>query len=255
MTPSRHSQLLCRGLLLLPDTLYQSRRSSAWADVTGLVRGQRGLTGGEGSQARFSVYGYINATVAPTTAPASTTFVQSTNVLTLPTGYTTTASTPATGETVYRIEAVVNPKTDSDTVALVWSVPVELPAYLAANEAEDAADRAAASATAAAADAALVESYSGPAAIVEDLSFTSWDTDVTVASWRDYDLLAVTLLDSSTTAHTYQFLIMVDALDTTGKAQIAIEQNAEVEIIATDGSDVLNFDIGAGQGDIVPECR
>ena len=31
------------------NTLYQSRRSSAWADVTGLVRGQRGITGTAGS--------------------------------------------------------------------------------------------------------------------------------------------------------------------------------------------------------------
>ena len=109
-------------------TLYQARRGSSWADVTGLIRGQRGLTG---FQARFLVYAYINATDAlkPTTAPASSTFVQSTGTLTAPTGYTVIPVTPAIGANTYRTEAVVNPATDDDSVALDWGLASLLPAY------------------------------------------------------------------------------------------------------------------------------
>ena len=90
-------------------------------------------------------------------------------------------------------------------------------------------------------DAALVTSYSGPALIVDAVAFTSDDTDIVVADWRDYDLLAVTFLDSSGNAETYQCLVAVDSLDVNGKAQIAVEQNAQIEITATDDSDSLNF--------------
>ena len=117
------------------NTVYQSRRSSTWVDVTGLVRGPRGFTG---SQARFVVYAYINAAIAPTAAPASTTFVRSTGTLTVPALYTAIPSTPASGSKTYRSEAVVNPATDLDSVDLVWGIPAELPAYAAASLAETA---------------------------------------------------------------------------------------------------------------------
>ena len=38
------------------DTKYQSRRGGAWADVTGLIRGETGAKGAGGAQARFLVY-------------------------------------------------------------------------------------------------------------------------------------------------------------------------------------------------------
>ena len=89
-------------------------------------------------------------------------------------------------------------------------------------------------------------SGSDPVLIIDGMAFESWDTDIAVADWRDYELLEVLLLDSSSTAHSYQFLVGVDALDAANKGQISVEQNAEIEIIATAGSDSLNFNIGAG---------
>ena len=117
-----------------------------WVDRTGTAQG---IPGDVGAQARFSVFGYINTATAPTVAPTGGTFVQSTDTLTLPTGYTALPSTPASGSKTYVIEAVINPVVDADTVTLIWPVPAELPAYLAAAfaeaaqaAAENAADRA-----------------------------------------------------------------------------------------------------------------
>ena len=122
------------------NTIYQSRRGNAWADVTGLVRGPRGV---EGEQARFIVYSYINAAVAPVAAPVGGTFLQSTGVLAVPVGYTVAPASPPSGEETYRAEAVVNPETAAaDSIDLVWSVPLILPAYSAAAAAEAARDRA-----------------------------------------------------------------------------------------------------------------
>ena len=122
------------------NTVYQSRRGNAWADVTGLVRGPKGA---EGEQARFVVYAYINASAAPAAAPVGGTFVQSTGVLTVPVGYTAIPASPPSGEETYRTEAVVNPETAAnDSIDLVWSVPAILPAYSAATAAEAARDRA-----------------------------------------------------------------------------------------------------------------
>ena len=149
------------------STAYQARRASAWADVTPIIRGQQGLKGDEGDQARFPVFGYINATTAPTTAPTGGTFVQSTDVLTLPTGYAASPSTPATGEETYRIEAFVNPSTDTDTVTLTWSVPAVLPAYAivaAAEAAETGAETAEAGAETAEAGAEAAQALAEQAA-------------------------------------------------------------------------------------------
>ena len=122
------------------NTVYQSRRSNVWADVTGLVRGPEGV---EGEQARFVVYAYINAAVAPVAAPLGGTFLQSTGVLAVPVGYTVAPASPPAGEETYRAEAVVNPETAaSDSIDLIWSIPLILPAYSAAVAAEAARDRA-----------------------------------------------------------------------------------------------------------------
>ena len=122
---------------------------SDWLDRTDAVRGPRGLAGTDGSQARFSVFGYINASTPPTTAPTGGQFIRSTGILTLPTGHTALPTTPATVEKTYVIEALINPRVDPDIVTLTWPVPAELPAYLAAAiaeaaeaDAEDAAARA-----------------------------------------------------------------------------------------------------------------
>ena len=126
----------------ITDTLYQSRRGGAWADVTGLIRGKQGAAGAEGSQGRFLVYAYVNSGVAPAAAPASTTFVQSTGVLTVPVGYTANPATPVLAERTYRTQAVVNPFNDDDIVNLAWTLPAESPEYDAAHDAGIAADRA-----------------------------------------------------------------------------------------------------------------
>ena len=127
------------------NTVYQSRRGSAWADVTGLVRGPTGTTGSDGddgTQARFLVYCYVNSAVAPTAIPTGGTFTRSTGVLVVPSGYTAIPSTPGSGEITYRSEAVVNPETDTDVVNLVWPLAAELPAYSVVGLAEAAASEA-----------------------------------------------------------------------------------------------------------------
>ena len=85
--------------------------------------------------------------------------------------------------------------------------------------------------------------------IVDAEAFTSDDTDIVVPDWRNYDILGVLFLDSSGNAETYQFLILVDLLESAGKVQIPIEQNAQIEVTLTAASDSLNFNIaGAASG-------
>ena len=229
------------------NTVFQARRSSSWADVTGLVRGPKGIAG---DQARFEVYAYINTATAPAVAPTGGTFVQTTGTLTVPTGYTSVPSTPASGSKTYRTAAVVNPANDTDTVTLTWALPAELPAYAAATVAEDAADRAAASATAAAGDAALVESYSGPAAILDDVAFESNNADFTVTGWREYDFLQVVLRDSDATTQFTRPASLIDTvtLDSIGEARAAVNNNDEVRLLRTAGSDVLSLNINGWSG-------
>ena len=130
------------------DTLYQSRRGGAWADVTGLIRGKKGAAGtdgddgDEGAQGRFLVYAYVNSAVAPAAVPVGGTFTQSTGVLTVPVGYTAIPVTPVLTERTYRTQAVVNPATDADVVNLVWVLPSEAPEYDAAGLAEAAQEAA-----------------------------------------------------------------------------------------------------------------
>ena len=171
-------------------------------------------------------------------------------MLTVPTGYTVAPSTPASGSETYRTEAVVNPETDTDTVTLTWSVPAELPAYAIVTLAEDAADEAAASAAAAAADAALVDSYSGPAAIIEDAPFESNNLDFTVGSWRDYDFLYLSVRDSNATDQISRPTTMVSTveLDTQGEVRGPFNNNDELRIESTTGSDVLQLNITGWSG-------
>ena len=130
------------------DTLYQSRRSGAWADVTGLIRGKKGAAGtdgddgDQGAQGRFLVFAYVNSAVAPAAAPAGGTFVRSTGTLTVPVGYTAIPVTPVLTERTYRTQAVVNPATDADIVVLAWVLPSEAPEYDAAGLAEAAQEAA-----------------------------------------------------------------------------------------------------------------
>ena len=130
------------------DTLYQSRRGGAWADVTGLIRGKKGAAGtdgddgDEGAQGRFLVYAYVNSAVAPNAVPVGGTYVQSTGVLTVPVGYTAIPVTPVLTERTYRTQAVVNPANDADIVNLAWGLPAESPEYDAAGLAEAAQEAA-----------------------------------------------------------------------------------------------------------------
>ena len=70
------------------NTIYQVRRNNAWVDVDVLVEGDDGATGPRGPQSRIVLYAYINTATAPTVAPTGGTFIQSTGVKTVPTGYT-----------------------------------------------------------------------------------------------------------------------------------------------------------------------
>ena len=123
------------------DDVGDAYDATKWVDRTDAIVGRTGPTG---PQSRIVLYAYINTATAPTVAPTGGTFVQSTGVKTVPTGYTATPVSPPTGQETYRAEAIVNPATDADTVNLAWSIPTLLPAYSAATLAEEAADEAAA---------------------------------------------------------------------------------------------------------------
>ena len=163
------------GTLLSP-TSFQTYTGDAgtyddtlWLERADAVQGLPGDDGAVGAQARFSVFGYINASTPPTTAPTGGQFIRSTGILTLPTGHTAIPTTPATTEKTYVIEALINPRVDADVVILTWPVPAELPAYLAATlaeEAETAAEAAQAAAEAAAASAVDIATGSPRGALV-----------------------------------------------------------------------------------------
>ena len=225
--------------------------NTQWVERTDAVQGN------PGPQERFLVYGYGNFTAAPTTAPTGGTFIQSTDALTLPTGYTAARTTPATGETPYVIQADVNPAVDADTVTLVWSLPVEDPETIADGQAAASATAAAASATAAAAsataasgDAALVTSYSGAVPILENAAFESNNLDVTVPNWRDYDFIQVVARDSNATTQIDRPapLIPTAGLDTYGESRVPFNNNDELRLESTAGSDVIAVNITGWSG-------
>ena len=99
------------------NTVYQVRRGSAWADVTGVVRGPMGLVG---SQGRFDVFCYDTAATAPTT-PTGGSYNLNTGVLTVPTGTTAAPVEPPTNQFSWRSQASINPATQSGTVTPTWS--------------------------------------------------------------------------------------------------------------------------------------
>ena len=130
------------GTLAVPTDFqtYTGDAGDAYDDTLWVSRADavQGFPGDVGAQARFFVFGHINASVAPVAAPAGGTYTQSTGVTVLPAGYTAAAVTPAAGEKTYRTLAVVNPAVDDNVVNLAWAIPAELPAYLAAGLAETA---------------------------------------------------------------------------------------------------------------------
>ena len=123
------------------NTIYQSRRESAWADVTGLVRGPQGEVG---SQARFDLLCYANAATAPAT-PTGGSYVLATGVLTVPTGTTAAPVEPPTNQFSWVSRATINPLVDSGTVTPTWSAfttDVESSLAVRAETAETAAETA-----------------------------------------------------------------------------------------------------------------
>ena len=123
------------------NTVYQARRVSAWADVTGLVRGPKGSVG---SQGRFDVYCYANSITAPTT-PTGGTYNVGTGVLTAPTGTTTEPVEPTGTQVTWRSQATINPGSQSGSVTPTWSAfttDVEASLAARAEAAETAAETA-----------------------------------------------------------------------------------------------------------------
>ena len=137
-----------------------------------------------------------------------------------------------------------------NTVNLVWSVPAEDPGYTAAGLAEGYADDAAASAVEAAADAALVDSYDGAVPILENAALESNNLDVTVPSWRDYDFIQVVVRDSNATEQIDRPApqIPTAGLDTYGESRVPFNNNDELRLESTAGSDVIQVNITGWSG-------
>ena len=229
------------------DDVGDAYDATKWTDRTDAIVGRAGPTG---PQSRIVLYAYINTATAPTVAPTGGTFIQSTGVKTVPTGYTAAPASPPTGQETYRAEAIVNPATDANTVNLVWSIPAELPAYAAATLAAEYADEASVSAAAAAASAALVTSYSGPVAILDAVAFESNNIDLTVGGWRDYDFLQFVPRDSDATTQFSRPATLVPTadLDTVGESRVPINNNDELRVERTATSDVLSLNITGWSG-------
>ena len=103
---------------------------------------------------------------------------------------------------------------------------------------------------AAAASADLVESYAGPVRILEDEAFETNNTDFTVPSWREYDFLQFAVRDSNASDQIDRLstLIPVAGLDSTGESRTPFNNNDEIRIERTDGSDVLQLNITGWSG-------
>ena len=87
--------------------------------------GPKGDRGEDGPQGSFYVEIHLSATTAPTSAPAGGSFDIGSGTLTAPAGWSTSYTTPTTGQTAYVSRALIDPGTQSGTVTPTWSVPHE----------------------------------------------------------------------------------------------------------------------------------
>lgn len=93
--------------------------------------GTQGAIGPQGPQGVYPAFIYNNLASAPTSAPTGGTIVVDTAVVTAPTGWLTTPSTPGTGETTYISVYLVDPASqggmtlmfDGNPGSPEWSVP------------------------------------------------------------------------------------------------------------------------------------
>ena len=131
------------------NSKYQSRRGGAWADITGLVRGPRGVLG---PQARFSVYCYANGAAAPA-MPVGGSLDLGSGVLVVPANTTAAPTEPGAGQTIYRSQAPINPASDTSPVTPIWSTFAPLEELTGADRSADRAETAALEAQAYAAQA------------------------------------------------------------------------------------------------------
>ena len=178
-------------------TLYQARRGSAWADVTGLVTGPRGLVG---SQARFTISQWRLVTTIPATAPTGGSYVVTTGVLTASTNWSTAALTPSATQILVRSDAPINPLIQTGTVTPSWSIPFE-------DLDEDIADRVEAAQTAAEAAQTAAETAQTNAETAETNAETA-ETGAETAQGRAEDArdAAETALEGSGAALSFNDL-------------------------------------------------
>ena len=250
-----------------------------WLNRIDAVRGPIGLMGDQGIwYARI----FINAAVAPTAAPTGGSVAED-GTITAPTGYVDAENiaAPSTGEDTYESIAEINPATDTFPLVPTWSFPFEVGGTGGANAAAAAAASAAAaaasalaaagsqtgaagsatgasgsatdaaaSALAAAGDAALVESYSGAVPIIEDAPFESNNLDFTVVGWREYDFIQFVVRDSNATDQIDRPSppIPTAGLDTHGESRVPFNNNDELRVQRTVGSDVLQVNITGWAG-------
>ena len=87
--------------------------------------GPAGQAGSQGSAGRYFIEIYQNASSAPTT-PTGGSLVVSTGVVTAPSGWSTTPSTPAAGQAIFAARDSINPASDSGTITPTWGSPYQL---------------------------------------------------------------------------------------------------------------------------------
>ena len=98
-------------------------------DASSIVFGQMGVKGDQGVQGRFEVAIYRNVSGAiPSTVPTGGTFTYATGVLSnLPTGWSLTRTTPATGQRTIESVAVIDYGTQGGaSFTPTWSAPVPI---------------------------------------------------------------------------------------------------------------------------------
>ena len=251
----------------------------AWLDRTDTVQGNEG---DEGPQGIWYARIFMNAATAPTTEPTGGSIAVD-RTITPPTNWVIAEdiTAPATGEESYESIAEIDPASDTFPLVPTWSVPFEVggvggaaaaasaaaSAVAAAGSATAAATSAtgasgsatgatgsataaAASAAAAAGSAGQVTSYSGPVAILENVAFESNNLAFTVTDWRAYDFLQLVVRDSNATDQIDRPspLIRTAGLDTHGESRGPFNNNDEIRVERTDGSDVLTINITGWSG-------